>query len=105
MSTHLIASLSILVKGDAIVEGLSAVMALWQEMEADTTNVLLGTEVLEVIYLVALDFELHHAPATKAHSVAFTQMAVNDFGKADDDSDDFSFAVGMPLRCFFDEFF
>ena len=104
MSTHLIASL-LLVKGDAFVERLGAVVALWQEMEADTTNVLLGTEVLEVIYLVALDFELHHAPATKAHSVAFTQMAVNDFGKADDDSDDFSFAVGMPLRCFFDEFF
>ena len=48
-------------------------------METDTTDVLLGTEVLEVVNFVALDLELHQAPVLKSHSVAFAQMAVDAF--------------------------
>ncbi len=49
-------SRALLLEGDAVVEGLRAIAALGDEVEADTTDVFLGTEVLEAIYLVALYF-------------------------------------------------
>lgn len=54
-------SRALLLEGDAVVEGLGAIAALGDEVEADTTDVFLGTEVLEVVYLVALYLEFHQA--------------------------------------------
>ena len=60
----------IFLESDALVEGLGAFVALWDEVEADTTNVLLGTEGLGVVDLVALDLEFHQTEVPKAHLVA-----------------------------------
>ena len=69
---------ALLLEGDAVVEGLGAIAALWDEVEADTTDVFLGTEVLEAVYLVALYFEFHQAPVAQTDTVALAQMAVDD---------------------------
>jgi len=74
-------SRALLLEGDAVVEGLRAIAALGDKMEADATNVFLGTEVLEVVYLVALYLEFHQAPVAQTDTVALAQMAVDDFRK------------------------
>lgn len=57
---------ALFLEGDAVVEGLGAIAALGDKMEADTTDVFLGTEVLEVVYLVALYLEFHQAPVASS---------------------------------------
>jgi len=52
----------VFLEGDAFVEFLVAFVALGEKVEADTTDVLLGFEIFEVVNLFAFDFELHHAP-------------------------------------------
>ena len=69
----------VFLEGNAFVEGLGAVVAFGQEVEADATDVLLGTEVLEVVDLVAFDFEFHHAPVLQTDLVASTEMTIDDF--------------------------
>ena len=61
---------------DAFVEGLRAVFAGGEEVEANTTDVLLGLEVLRIVYLVAFDFELHRAPFAQLHLITITKMPV-----------------------------
>ena len=70
---------TLLLEGDAVVEGLRAIAALGDKMEADASDVFLGTEVLEVVNLVALYFEFHQAPVAQTDTVALAQMAVDDF--------------------------
>ena len=81
----------VFLEGNAFVEGLGAVVAFGQEVEADATDVLLGTEVLEVVHFVALDFEFHQAPVLQAYSVASTEVTVDDFGQADEGCDEYTF--------------
>ena len=62
----------VLLEGDVLVEFGGAFVALGDEVEADTTNVLLGSEVLEVVDLFALDLEFQQAsnlqiPITSIH--------------------------------------
>ena len=62
----------VLLEGDVLVEFGGAFVALGDEVEADTTNVLLGSEVLEVVDLLALDLEFQQAsnlqiPITSIH--------------------------------------
>ena len=57
---------ALFLEGDAVVEGLGAIAALGDEVEADTTDVFLGTEVLEVVNLVALYLEFHQAPVASS---------------------------------------
>ena len=45
-------------KGDALIEFWGAVFAFGDEVEADTTDVLVGAEILEVVDLLTLDLEL-----------------------------------------------
>ena len=52
----------VFVEVDILVEFGGAVFAFWEEVETDTTDVLLGTEILEIVDLVALDLEFHRAP-------------------------------------------
>ena len=49
---------SISLELDVGVEFGGTIGAFWDEMEADTADVLLGTEVLEVVDLLTLDLEL-----------------------------------------------
>ena len=71
----------LLLEGDAVVEGLDAFLALRQEVEADATDVLLGTERLGVIDLVALNLEFHHTPVWETNAVAIAQVAVDNLGQ------------------------
>ena len=64
----------ILLEGEALVEGLGTFVAFGQEVEANTTDMLLGTEVLEVINLFAFYLEFHHAPVWQANTIALAQM-------------------------------
>ena len=59
----------------------------------------------EVVNFVALDFELHQAPVLKSHSVAFAQMAVDDFWQTNNNSGDVAFAIGMILARLLDKLF
>ena len=72
-------SRALLLEGDAVVEGLGAIAALGDEVEADASDVFLGTEVLKAVYLVALYLEFHQAPVLQTDTVALAQMAVDDF--------------------------
>ena len=82
----LLVFLFLFLKGDALVEGLGAIVAFREEVEADGADVLLGTEILEVVHLVALDLELHHAPVLQAHAVAIAKMLVDECGKVPKDA-------------------
>ena len=52
---------SVLFEGDVGVEFGGAFVAFGDEVEADTADVLLGTEVLEVVDLLAFDLEFQQA--------------------------------------------
>ena len=62
-------------EGDALVEFGGAAFTFRDEVEADTTDVLLGTEVLEIVDLLALDFKFKQTEVLQAHLVAHLQMA------------------------------
>ena len=96
-------SRALLLEGDAVVEGLGAIAALGDEVEADTTDVFLGTEVLEVVYLVALYLEFHQAPVAQTDTVALAQMAVDDFRKPYDGGGHHALADGVLLAGLLDE--
>ena len=68
-------SRTLLLEGDAVVESLRAIAALGDKMEADTTDVFLGTEVLEVVNFVALYLEFHQAPVAQTDTVALACWA------------------------------
>ena len=90
--------------GDAFVEGLGAFVAFRDEVEADASDVLLGTEALGIVDLVALDFEFHHAPLRKTHAIAFAQMTVDNLCHTHEYANDIAFAETCALGCFLDEF-
>ena len=94
----------ILLEGNAFVEGLGAIIAFGQKMEADTTDMFLGAEVLEIIDFVALDFEFHHAPVLQAHSIASTEVTVDNFGQADEGSCEYTLVQWIVLGCLFEDF-
>ena len=56
----LLCTILFLLKSDVVVELLGAIVAGGEEVEADTTDVLLGAEGFGIIDLVALYFKLHH---------------------------------------------
>ena len=89
-------------EGDAVIESLRAVETLRDEVEAYAADVLLGTEVLKVVDLVALYLQLHEAPATKTDTVASAQMVADDLRQSGDDSDDGGRVVGAVLACLLD---
>ena len=89
-------------EGDAVIESLRAVETLRDEMEAYAADVLLGTEVLEVVDLVAFYLQLHEAPATKTNTIASAQMVADDLRQSGDDSDDGGRVVGAVLACLLD---
>ena len=60
--------------GDALVEFGGSAFTFRDEVEADTTDVLLGTEILEIVDLFAFDLELKQAEVLQAHLVAHLQM-------------------------------
>lgn len=91
--------------GDAFVEGLTAFVALGEEVEAHAANMLLGAEGLGIVHLLALNLEFHHAPVREAHFVAFAQMAVDNFGHAHQHARDVSLAESCALRHFLDNLF
>lgn len=95
--------LPLLLEGDAVVEGLGAVAALGNEVEADATDVFLGTEVLEAVYLVALYLEFHQAPVAQTDTVALAQMAVDDIRKPYDGGGHHALADRVLLAGFLDE--
>ena len=66
--------------GDAIVEGLGAFVAFWDEVEADTSDVFVGTEGFGIVDFFALDFEFHQAEVPQAHLVAHLKMTAYGFG-------------------------
>ena len=90
-------------EGDAVVESLGAFVAFWEEVETDAADVLLGAEGLGIIYLFTLDFQLHHAPFWEAYSVAFAQMAIDDFCDTHQYALDGAFAESSTLGRFFQE--
>ena len=49
-------------------------LTFWDKVETDTTDVLLGTEILQIIHLVALDFEFQQTKILQTHLVAHTEM-------------------------------
>ena len=59
---------------DVRVEFGGAIGAFWDEMEADTTNVLVGTEVLEVVDLLTFDLEFQQTKVLQADLVAHLQV-------------------------------
>ena len=61
--------------GDALVKFGGAAFAFRDEVETDTTDVLPGTEVLEIVDLLALDFKFEQTEVLQAHLVAHLQMA------------------------------
>ena len=75
---------TLLLEGDAVVEGLRATAALGDEVDADAADVFLGTEVLEAIYLVALYLEFHQAPVAQMDTVALVEMINETFRKPKD---------------------
>ncbi len=90
-------------EGDAVVEGLGALVAFWEEVEANTADVLLGAEGLGIIYLFTLNLQLHHAPFWEAYSVAFAQMTIDDFCDTHQDAFDGALAESSTLGRFFQE--
>ena len=95
----------VFLEGNAFVEGLGAVVAFGQEVEADATDVLLGTEVLEVVHFVALDFEFHQAPVLQAYSVASTEVTIDNFGQSDEGSNKHALAQRIVLGCLLENLF
>lgn len=67
----------ILLEGDVFVEFGGAVFAGGNEVEADASDVLLGSEVLEVVDLFAFDLEFQQAEVLEAHLVAILQMTTD----------------------------
>ena len=61
-------------EGDVGVEFGGAFVAFRDEVEADTADVLLGTEVLEVVDLLALDLELQQTEVLQADLVTHLQV-------------------------------
>ena len=55
-------------KGDALVEFGGAAFAFRDEVEEDTTDVLLGTEVLEIVDFLALDFKFEQTEVLQAQA-------------------------------------
>ena len=51
----------ILLKGDVLVELLGTIITLRDKVEAHTSDMFLGTEVLEVVYLLALNLQFQQA--------------------------------------------
>ena len=72
----------VFLEGDALIEGLGAFVAFWEEVEADATDVFLSAEVFGIVDLHAFDFEFHQSPVLQSYLVAFTQMAVDDFSQS-----------------------
>ena len=67
----------IFLEGDVLIEFGGAFVALGDEVEADTTNVLLGSEVLEVVDLLALDLEFQQAKILQTHLITIAKMATD----------------------------
>ena len=67
---------------EVFVEFGGAVLAFGKKVEADTTNMFIGTEILEIIHLLALNLEFHRASAFELHLVTITKMTNNNCGKA-----------------------
>ena len=70
---------SISLELDVGVEFGGAIGAFWDEMEADTTDVLLGTEVLKVIDLLAFNLEFQQTKVLQANLVAHLQVTHHRF--------------------------
>ena len=68
-----------LFEGNALIELGRAFFTFWNEVETDTTNVLLGTEILEIVNLFALDFEFQKAEPLQSNFVAHLEMATDSF--------------------------
>ena len=102
-TTLFIIEILVLLEGDAIVEGLGAFVTLGQEVEADTTDVLPGTEGLGVVDLVALDFELHQAKPLQSHLVTTTKMAPYGVRHAHHQAFEYASAEARPSGCLFKE--
>lgn len=66
---------------EVFVEFGGAVLAFGEEVEAYTTNMFIGTEILEIIHLLALNLEFHRAPAFELHLVTITKMTINNCGQ------------------------
>ena len=60
--------------GDALVKFGGAAFTFRDEVETDATDVFLGTEVLEIVDLLALDFKFKQTEVPQAHLVAHLQM-------------------------------
>ena len=95
----------VLFESDAIVEGLGAFVAFGDKVEADTTDVLFGTEGLGIVNLFALNFEFHQPPVLETHTIAIAQMAVDNLGHTHQDTDDIAFAESRTLGRFLDNLF
>lgn len=95
----------VLHEGDAIVKGLGAVFALRNEVEAHAANVLLGTEVLEVVHLLALYLELHQAPVLQTYAVSVLQMSLDGVSQPDDGTNHFAPAERTSVACLLDKLF
>ena len=60
-----------------LIEFGLALVALGQEVETDTSDVLARLELLRAVHVVALYLQFHHAPVPQAHLVASAQVVVD----------------------------
>lgn len=67
----------VLLEGDIFVEIGGAFGAFWNEMEANTTNVLLGSKIFEVVNLLAFNFKFQQTYILQTNLVAIAQMTGN----------------------------
>ena len=81
MALWRLSSIFVFLEGDALVEGLGAFVTCWQEMETDTTDVLLCLEVLKIVNLLTFNLQFHHAPVFQAHTIALTKMIINNLSQ------------------------
>ena len=86
-------SLRILVflEGDAFVEGLGALTAFGDEVEADGADVFLGAEGFWVFYFLAFYLQFQCSPAFKTNTIAITQMLIDNINNTNHNSIDVDF--------------
>ena len=61
---------------NVFIEGLGAIIALWNEVKTNVADVFLGTEIFGLINFFALNLQFHEAPIRKAYFVTCIAISI-----------------------------
>ena len=64
--------IAVFLEGNVLIKFLGTFVTFWDEMQTHTSNVLLSSEVLEVIHLLTLDLQFQQTDILQTHLVAIS---------------------------------